>query len=219
MTTEKEATPPKRRYRKKERARQEAATRLRITEAVMELHRTVGPANTTVKEVAERAGVSRMTVYNHFPTDAELIEACSTHWSTLNPLPDPAPWGEIADPGERLRRALAELYTWYAATEDMMGKVLRDAPIVPALGELMNERWWALVETMVETLAAGREEEAGPPSRVRATLRVALDFNTWRTLTRSGFGDEAAAGLAAGFVEAAAAGAVRPAAAGSLVGA
>ena len=192
---------PKRRYRKRERARREAETRLRIVEAVMDLHRTVGPAATTVTEVAERAGVSRMTVYNHFPTDAELIEACSTHWSGLNPLPDPARWRGIADPDERLDTALAELYRWYAGTEDMMGKVLRDAALVPALGELMEERWWALVAEMAEALAAGRSVPEGPAARLRAALSLALDFHTWRTLTRAGLPDEEAARLAARFVQ------------------
>lgn len=187
----------KRRYRKKDRARQEAETRLRITEAVMALHRTVGPAHTTVKEVAERAGVSRMTVYNHFPTEGELIEACSTHWASLNPLPDPERWAAIADPEARLDAALAELYAWYRDTEDMMGKVLRDAPIVAPLGKLMDERWFALVARMVEVLAAGRRAAGGRATELRAALRLAVDFTTWRTLTGAGLDDEGAARLAA----------------------
>lgn len=191
----------KRRYRKRKRARKEAETRRRITEAVVELHRTVGPANTTVTEVAELAGVGRQTVYNHFPTEGDLIEACSTHWASRNPLPDPGAWAAVEDPEERLDGALAELYAWYSDTEDMMGKVLRDAQIVEPLGELMEERWFALVEAMVETLAAGRGGEVGgPPDPVRAAVRLAVDFSTWRTLRGSGLSDGEAAELAAGFV-------------------
>ena len=54
------------------RARQEAVdeTRLRITEATMRLHETVGPAATTVSAIAEEAGVTRLTVYRHFPDDS-----------------------------------------------------------------------------------------------------------------------------------------------------
>jgi AcrR family transcriptional regulator len=203
-TEKRPASKRKRSYNKRERARQEAETRLRITEAVMDLHRTVGPANTTVTEVAKKAGVGRMTVYNHFPTDYELIEACSTHWSEQNPLPDPTGWARVEDPDRRLDAALTELYAWFGQTEDMMGKVLRDAPIVPALGELMEERWFALVGAMVDTLAAGRGARGGAARRVRAAIRTAVDFWTWRNLTvNGGLDDATAAKVAAGMVRAA----------------
>jgi len=192
--------PTTRPYRKKLRARQEAETRRRITEAVVDLHRTVGPAHTTVTEVAKRAGVGRMTVYNHFPTDADLIEACSTHWSSQNPLPDPTEWAQVEDVNERLERGLLELYSWYADTEDMMGKVLRDAPIVPPLGDLMEERWWALVDQMCAVLLRGQNLKGQQRKKTLAALRVALDFATWRTLTTEGLSHTAAARLAARFV-------------------
>ena len=103
----------KRAYRKRRRAEQEEETRLRITEAAVDLHGSVGPARTTVSAIAERAGVQRATVYRHFPDEEALFAACSSHWAALNPPPDPAVWAEIADPDQRLRGALAELYSWY----------------------------------------------------------------------------------------------------------
>ncbi|MCY7302061.1 MAG: TetR/AcrR family transcriptional regulator, partial [Thermoleophilia bacterium] len=42
--------------------------------------RTVGPAATQISEIARRAGVQRVTVYNHFPDEASLFAACSAHW-------------------------------------------------------------------------------------------------------------------------------------------
>lgn len=186
-------------YRKRRRAEQEEATRRRIVESVVELHRTVGPARTTVTEVAARAGVSRVTVYHHFPTDAALIEACSTHWAAQNPFPGPAAWAAIPDPDRRLAAALAALYAWYRRTEDMMGKVLRDAALVPALGELMEARWESYLDAVVAVLEEGRATAGGQEGarEVRAALRLAVDFSTWRTLTSGGLSDEAAARLAA----------------------
>ncbi len=142
-------------YRKTERARQEADTRRRITEAAVELHRTVGPASTKITDVAELAGVSRMTVYNHFPTEFELFMACSTHWATQNPFPDPERWAAIDGPPERLVSALKELYEWYGLKEDMLGKVFRDIPVLPPLAEVMDELWSTYVEELVRTLADG----------------------------------------------------------------
>ena len=82
----------KRKYELKKRAEQVGETRQRITEATVELHRTVGPAATQISEIARRAGVQRVTVYTHFPDEAALFAACSAHWRALHPAPDPAPW-------------------------------------------------------------------------------------------------------------------------------
>lgn len=187
-------------YRKVARARQEEETRRRITEAAVELHRTLGPANTTVTELAEAAGVSRTTVYNHFRTDVELFEACSTHWAARNPFPDPETWVGITSPHARLSRALGDLYAWYARNEDLLGKVFRDVAIVPGLATVMEDLWSSYVDSLVATLADG-----WPTRDVRAldaALRLGVSFDTWRTLTSSGLGDDRAAELTSGLVAA-----------------
>ena len=51
----------------KRRAERQKETRRRITEAAVELHKSVGPARTTVSAIAEKAGVQRHTYYAHFP--------------------------------------------------------------------------------------------------------------------------------------------------------
>src|SRR5919106_1127155 len=91
----------KRKYELKKRAVRLAETRRRITEATVELHRTVGPAATHLNEVARRAGVQRMTVYNHFPDEVSLLRSCSAHWRALHPAPDLAGWRTVSDPGRR----------------------------------------------------------------------------------------------------------------------
>ena len=196
-------TRQRRPYRKRARARQEERTRLAITEAAVELHRTVGPARTTVKEIAERAGVGRMTVYNHFASDAELLEACSAHYMAGHPPPDPGALDAVTDPDERLRLALGSLYAWYRETADMTGNALRDAPLVPALETVMSAKFWPLLEATADAACAGRRLRGSRRARVRAAALVALDFATWQTLTRAGLDDSTAAELAARFVAAA----------------
>jgi AcrR family transcriptional regulator len=185
-----------RRYRKRKRAKQEEATRQRITEVAVELHRTAGPARTTVTEIADRAGVSRMTVYNHFPTDADLFGACSAHFAARHPLPDPEAWSAVSGPADRLRSALAELYAWYRRTEDMMDRVLRDAPAVPAIGDILAGWWWPFVDRAVDVLTAGKPGDDSAGDR-RAAIRLLVDFRTWQLLARSGLDDARAAALAA----------------------
>jgi AcrR family transcriptional regulator len=173
----------KRRYRKRRRAQQEDETRRRITEAAVELHGTVGPARTTVSAVAERAGVQRATVYRHFPDEASLFGACSAHWRAGHPLPDLAVWAAIADPGERLRVALEQLYSWFDRGEYMLEKTTRDAAAVPAMQAPIAAaaRWSAAA---VETLMAGRRERGRARRRARAALGHAVAFSTWRSLVR-----------------------------------
>src|SRR3954467_13213648 len=96
---------PMRRYELKERARRQEETRQRIVDATVALHREVGPARTTIAEVARRAGVGRVTVYNHFPDDVSLLAACSDQFATENPPPDPIEWKSVKDPEARLKSA------------------------------------------------------------------------------------------------------------------
>src|SRR5688500_15470296 len=128
----------RRTYVLKERASRQADTRRRIVEATVSLHQEVGPAATTVSEVARRAGVERVTVYNHFADDESLFAACSAHWRSLHPAPDPETWLVAADPATRLRLALPELYRWYRSTASMTGSVLRDSELLPALWRVIG---------------------------------------------------------------------------------
>ncbi len=122
-----------RKYEPRQRAADMEATRRRIAEAAMELHGTVGPARATVSAVAERAGVQRHTVYRHFPTDEDLFTACSGMWADRYPFPDTGRWGAVADPAERLRAGLDELYRWYEQVEPMLANLFRDAPLMPVV--------------------------------------------------------------------------------------
>ncbi len=180
MSDEKSERRP---YRKKRRAEQEARTRLKITEAAVKLHGTVGPSRTTIKDVAAEARVQRATVYRHFPDLESLFMSCSAHWASLNPPPDPSAWARIADPDARLRHALTELYTWYAWAEPMLRNVLRDAPLVPASARA-SEGFQDHFRALHAALMVGRRTRGRPRIRTAAAIGHALDFNTWGSLAR-----------------------------------
>lgn len=195
----------KRPYTQKARARRRDEVHHRITKATVHLHGTLGPARTTISDIAKDAGVQRATVYNHFPTDRELFDACSSHWFSENPPPDPTPWTKIADPASRTETALAAMYNYYDHGRDMLEKVLRDAPLVPALGDIMEEKWWPLMEGIVEILARSKAQvkpvAPGVPLELIASLRVALGFSTWKSFADSGLSNDDAARLSAAWVD------------------
>lgn len=185
---------PKRIYRKTTRAKQEEQTRRRITEAVVELHRTVGPAQTTISDIANLAGVGRVTVYKHFPDDAAMFRACSDHWLADNPPPD---FTQALTEPDELKRAAAVfrlLYDYYRRSYDMMGKVMRDAKTMPALADVVENGWMKLLQGLEDALVPAGNKGASA-QHYRATLRVAMDINTWSTISGMGIDDETAAEL------------------------
>ncbi len=189
-----------RKYELKRRAEQQEETRRRITEATVELHELAGPARTTISAIAERAGVQRLTVYRHFPDERALLTACSGHWTAANPPPDPSPWQRVRDPEVRLRKALSEFYAYYGRTETMMANVLRDAPEMPALAEML-ESYGHYLTSVRGILAVGWGVRGKRRELLLAAIGHALDFGTWRSLVRQqGLDDEQAIELMVGTV-------------------
>src|SRR3954464_3193469 len=187
--------PARRKYELKARAEAQEETRRRITEATLGLHLEVGPAKTTISEIAKRAGVTRLTVYNNFPDEVSLLGACSAHYGSQHPPPDPGTWATQQDPAERTRAALMAFYRYYRDTEAMTGKVMRDAQAMPALAAVLEGSYVPFVQAVRDDLAAAFG--AADDKRLRAAVGLALRFETWSALARDeGMTDAAAADLA-----------------------
>jgi AcrR family transcriptional regulator len=201
-------------YELKKRAERQEETRLRIARATLELHEILGPALTTRSAIAERAGVTRPTVYSHFPDDLTLGKACSSLEMSDNPLPDPGPWQEIADPERRMRVALGELYAYFRRRERLWANILRDqempltnddlAEAQEADAEIM-EPIFVHWERMKQILAAGWGTSDESPRLLLSAIGLALDFQTWRAMVRTqDLSDEQAIELMVGMVRCAA---------------
>lgn len=167
----------RRKYELRDRAERQEATRRRITEATLALHEEVGPARTTIAEIALRAGVSRPTVYNQFPDDLSLYSACSAHFAVLHPPPELA--------GLELEDALRAQYAFYADNERVLAHVYGDAESLPALAQVLQhvgDRLADAAAALVRSLDASGAQQ----KRARAAVTLALEFHTWRSLDRSG---------------------------------
>jgi AcrR family transcriptional regulator len=189
-----------RKYEMKARAESKRETRERIAKAAAELHELKGVAQTTVSEIARRAGVQRLTVYNHFPNLAELLPACSAHYTRLHPRPSLDEAFALENPRERLCVVLETFYAWYRETEAMLTSVYGDRATVPELDEFMRETADRQLAELATSLAAGFGAHGDRSERRRALAAVALDFWTWQRLSLEGLDDEAAADLMAGAV-------------------
>jgi AcrR family transcriptional regulator len=186
-----------RKYTQKKRAAQQEETRDRIVEATMQLHEEIGASRTTVSAIAERAGVQRLTVYRHFPDEKHILEACTTRWLELHPMPQEADWDIQGGAEERLRAALRAFYTYYRRTRDMWSGAYRDIDLVPALAERMK-----LVDAYLDDVAGRLADtvQKRADRLVVATLRHAVEFPTWQSLSRRGLSDEDAATLVLGWM-------------------
>jgi len=189
-----------RKYELKARAESQRETRDRIARVTSELHEEKGVAQTTVAEIARRAGVTRLTVYNHFADLSELLPACAAHYERLHPTPDFDSVLAQGDADERVRAVLAELYRWYRETEPMYGKLFSDRASVPELDRFLEQNVDRMLDGLGVDLAAAFAVRGRRADRRRALIRLALDFWTWRRLAREGLDDEAAADLMAAAV-------------------
>ena len=167
-------------YTLKKRAEQQAETRRRIVEAAVDLHSSVGPALTTLSQVAERAGVQRPTLYAHFPDERSLYMACSGLTMERDPLPDAETWRTVEDQRERLSVGLLAIYGWYERNAELAACVLRDAEYHPLTREIAALRfgpYWAAYQEVLGAKLSLKQ---------RVVLGLALNFFTWRTLVREG---------------------------------
>jgi AcrR family transcriptional regulator len=163
------------------RAEQVDETRLRITEAAVKLHTSVGPAHTSIAKVAEEADVTRLTVYRHFADADALFVACMGHWGAANPVPDVEAWLVIEPLEARARRAFGDLYEWYEARHEELYPIYRDWSAMPGTAQ----RAMAAQDDAIAAAILGPAitDGAGGHSRMLgAVARHLVDFRTWRSL-------------------------------------
>ena len=161
------------------RAEQVDQTHQRIVEATVDLHGSIGPAATTIAGIAEKAGVTRLTVYRHFPDEEALFGACSAHWISRQQLPDPAAWAQIGDPVARLRAGLADLYRFYRAGAGMLANLYRDFDALPeAHRQVLRDS----ERHNRDVLAAPFDGTGQSDRQMRAVIGHAISFWTWRSL-------------------------------------
>lgn len=166
-------------YELNRRAVSQNETRQRIVDATIELHRTIGAAQTTFSEIAKRAGVGRVTVYRHFPDEETLSFACSGYYFSQHPFPNIERWRAVADPLDRLRQGLRESYAWHRENEEMISMALAEARDLPIMAP-----YHAFWDDAAETLAAPWRLRGRRRSKLKAAVALALSFDTYRTLTR-----------------------------------
>ena len=146
MTPLANTNPPPREYRSELRARQTEETRSRILDAALRVI-AAGFASVSIPDVAREAGVSVPTVYRHFKTKQDLLDALyphALHRSGFSMPPPPTTVGE-------LRQAVIE----HIGRLDSLDDITRAGMASPASEEIRARsigRRYAAFRPLVESI-------------------------------------------------------------------
>jgi AcrR family transcriptional regulator len=149
------------------RREQAEQTRSRIVDAAVEL--VVGGAEgLTMQEVAKSAGVALRTVFRHFPTRDDLLDAV---WLVLLARMGDAPDLETLDD---LTRFVPELVDRYGAMEEQIRGVMFAKTFVSSRQRLGSERARKMRKAVAAQFTGGDERGRAMAASAAYTLTVPL---------------------------------------------
>jgi len=174
-------------YRQARRGEAAEETRRRIVDACFDLHGEQGMVATTMKQIAQRAGVAVGSVYHHFPTYDDMIQACGRHAFSMAPLPSMALIEGVTERSEKVRRLALAFFRLFDRLK-AFGVARAEQDLLPVLRPFVEDE-----KRLRESLAAAVVEDPA----AAATVAALLDHGVYEALRLQGFSaDEAAARIA-----------------------
>jgi AcrR family transcriptional regulator len=167
-------------------------TRERIKEVALELFTEQGYEQTSLREIAERLGVTKAALYYHFKSKEEIVGAFVQERVAL--MDDLLGWAKSEPPGPEtrrmfIRRYLAELDI--GKYHSLMRFFQENQPALKgtAIGEQVRERMFELIDAL-----AG--PDASPLDKLRTGYSVFVLHSSWFMLRDPGITDEERAAAA-----------------------
>lgn len=178
----------KRSYNLGRRAETAAETRQRLVEATASLHAERGITGTSLKDIAERAGVSVGTAYHHFPTYLDAVRACGAHTMAASPLPASSILDGVRGLDARVQVLVKELCAWYERNP-WLERIRAERSLYPPVEEAMSA-----MERGIDQLSRMAAECTLSEARTIAAL---TDVAVYSSLVRAGVPAGRAPGLIA----------------------
>lgn len=173
-----------RRYKADRRKAAMAQTRRRIVAATVKLHAAHGGIATTYAMIAKRADVAVPTVYNHFPTIGDLLNACAGHVSSLAPPLGPQIFAAAADTEARVAALTRAVFAGWRFRAPWMRWGVHEAALVPELRAILEKARDGLRQLIALALAPRFGQR--PPEALAGLFEILLDFTAWQRLTGDG---------------------------------
>lgn len=168
-----------RKYDLGQRAATMAATRERILQATISLHKEQGILATSYKDIARRADVGLGTVYHHFPTLDELVVACGGRVMETSAPPGLEIFAGLRSRRARMERLVAEVFAWYERYPHWR-RALCDADRLEVLAQGVRRRERHLRQLV--RAALGEDDDANTVT----TARALIDFEVYQSLRDAG---------------------------------
>jgi AcrR family transcriptional regulator len=180
-------------YRAKRRSSRPEQTRERIMSAVRELLAEGAFHESTVEEVADRAGVARATLYQHFRSRVDLVDAICDTFAVNPALVEIRGAVELPDPDEALAETIRLAVGFWSSEDAVLRELYGVVAIDPAAQDLVD-RQRADRRGEIERLArhlhrSGRLRPGMGERRAVAQLMVLTSYDAFRELRTAGLSE------------------------------
>jgi AcrR family transcriptional regulator len=177
-------------YRSRSRATGAQRTRERIVTAVRELLRERRFHESTVEQVAERAGVSRATVYQHFRSRIDLVDAICETFDANPALIELRRTIMLPDPQAALMRTIALAMRFWDSEDAILDGLYGVVAIDPAARDLVDrqraDRRGEMRRLARRLRATGTLRPGISTARALDVLMVLTSYETYRELREAG---------------------------------
>src|SRR3954464_2649180 len=183
-------------YRARSRTKRSDETRARIMSAVRELLAEGTFHESTVEQVADRAGVSRATLYQHFRSRLELVdEMCDTF--DANPaLLALRQSVTDDDPAAALATTIAHTVEFWSSEDAVLSQLYGVAAIDQAAADLVErqrrDRRGEMTRLVRHLRKAGLMRPDVSDRQALAVLMLLTSYESYRELRHAGVSDRAA---------------------------
>jgi AcrR family transcriptional regulator len=180
-------------YRARGRTKRSQDTRTRIMAAVRELLAESAFHESTVEQVADRAGISRATLYQHFPSRLDLVDAiCATF--DLNPaLLAVRASVELEDAERALDETIANVARFWSSEDAVLGQIYGVTAVDPAARDLVDrqraDRRGEMDRLARHLQRSGRLADGLTRPQALARLMLITSYEAYRELREAGLSE------------------------------
>jgi AcrR family transcriptional regulator len=186
-------------YRTRRQADRTQATREQIKTAVRELLAEGTFHASSVEQVAERAGVARATLYQHFRSRLELVDAICETFDENPALLRLRETVALPDPDTALAETIALTIRFWSSEDPILRQLYGAAAVDPAARDLVDrqrrdrrDEYDRLVHNLQR---AGRLRTGLGRQQALNLLLVFSSYDTYRELREAGLSDSKATSL------------------------